>query len=243
MHEGHDEHGCQCGDTGDKGDTMHQEHGEHGCQSGGAGDTMHQEHGEHGCQCAGASGNTSAVATAGAPPLPPVPRRTLDVRGLAPPEPFDRTMQALKVLPDDFALEQMVDRVPVHLLTGLTDMGFNFVVNEVGAETRVVIWRRRDGEAVCGLTDTPTPSVAGTDVDSHPDGSRRVDVRHLPTGEKHPTIFGAFDRLAVGEAFVLLNDHDPRPLRFQFDAQRPGRFTWEYLEEGPEEWSIRISRR
>ncbi len=123
-------------------------------------------------------------------------------------------MQALDVLPDDLALEQMIDRVPVHLLTGLTDMGFNFVVNEVGAETRVVIWRRRDGEPVCGLTDTPTPSVAGIDVDCHPDGSRRVDVRHLPKGEKHPTIFSAFDRLAIGEAFVLLNDHDPRPHGF-----------------------------
>ena len=38
------------------------------------------------------------------------------------------------------------------------------------------------------------------------------------------------------------NDHDPRPLHYEIQAERPGRFDWEYLERGPEVWRVRIGR-
>jgi len=41
---------------------------------------------------------------------------------------------------------------------------------------------------------------------------------------------------------VLVNDHDPKPLRYQFQAEHPGEFTWDYLESGPEAWRVRIAR-
>lgn len=69
-----------------------------------------------------------------------------------------------------------------------------------------------------------------------------VDVRPIPPREKHPTIFGAFDALASGESIVLVNDHDPRPLRYQFEFERPNQFAWTPLEEGPVEWRIQISK-
>lgn len=50
---------------------------------------------------------------------------------------------------------------------------------------------------------------------------------------KHKAIFETFDGLAPGESMLLINDHDPRPLRFQFEDSRSGLFTWEYLERGP----------
>ncbi len=71
---------------------------------------------------------------------------------------------------------------------------------------------------------------------------RTLDVRPIPPREKHATIFAMFDALAPGEAFVLVNDHDPRPLRYQFEFERSGQFTWEYLEQGPEVWRVRIGR-
>lgn len=70
-----------------------------------------------------------------------------------------------------------------------------------------------------------------------------LDVRVIPPREKHPTIFQTFDQLAPGEAFVLVNDHDPFPLRYQFEAVRPGQFEWEYVESGPTVWRIVITRR
>ena len=49
-------------------------------------------------------------------------------------------------------------------------------------------------------------------------------------------------RLRPGAGFELVNDHDPRPLYYQFAAERPGAFTWDYLESGPELWRVRIGR-
>ena len=69
-----------------------------------------------------------------------------------------------------------------------------------------------------------------------------LDVREMAPRERHPTIFATLDALAPGEAFELVNDHDPRPLRYQLDAERPGAFTWSYIEEGPHDWRVRIGK-
>ena len=55
-------------------------------------------------------------------------------------------------------------------------------------------------------------------------------------------IFGSFEDLAVGQSFILVNDHDPKPLFYQFQAERDGQFRWEYLATGPEDWHVRITR-
>lgn len=69
-----------------------------------------------------------------------------------------------------------------------------------------------------------------------------LDVRPIPGREKHPTIFRTFDALKPGESMQLVNDHDPRPLRYQFLAERPDAFEWTYEEQGPEVWRVRIAR-
>jgi hypothetical protein len=40
----------------------------------------------------------------------------------------------------------------------------------------------------------------------------------------------------------LVDDHDPKRLHGQFEAEHESSFTWEYLEQGPEVWRIRIGR-
>lgn len=75
-----------------------------------------------------------------------------------------------------------------------------------------------------------------------PDQEQQLDVRPLRKPDKHPRIFGAFDDLAVGESFVLVNNHDPRHLRQEFDLEHPGGYGWEYLDKGPAAWRIRISK-
>ena len=69
-----------------------------------------------------------------------------------------------------------------------------------------------------------------------------LDVREIPPRERHPRIFQTFDSLQPGEAFVLANDHDPLPLYYQFAAERSGKFQWDYLEQGPELWRVRIAK-
>jgi uncharacterized protein (DUF2249 family) len=68
------------------------------------------------------------------------------------------------------------------------------------------------------------------------------DVRLLPGREKHARIFQRWLDLPVGAFFVLLNDHDPVPLYYQFEAQFRGAFTWRYLQEGPEEFRVQITK-
>lgn len=70
-----------------------------------------------------------------------------------------------------------------------------------------------------------------------------LDVRVIPPRDKHPSIFNAFDSLKSGDTLLLINDHDPAPLRYQLTAERPDTFDWVYDAEGPEEWRVRISRR
>ncbi len=55
---------------------------------------------------------------------------------------------------------------------------------------------------------------------------RELDVRPLPPAERHALIFKTFDDLPTGGSFVLIADHEPRPLFYQLRAERPGIFLW-----------------
>lgn len=74
------------------------------------------------------------------------------------------------------------------------------------------------------------------------DKSEEIDVRTIPHHERHALIFQKFDALAVGQSIRLKNDHDPVPLGMQFEQMRPGQTKWEYIERGPLEFRIRITR-
>ncbi|HEU0026505.1 MAG TPA: DUF2249 domain-containing protein [Ktedonobacterales bacterium] len=69
-----------------------------------------------------------------------------------------------------------------------------------------------------------------------------LDVRSLPPARRHPVIFGRFEALALGESFILVNDHDPKPLYYQLVAEYPGQLLWEYVEQGPEVWRVRVGK-
>jgi uncharacterized protein (DUF2249 family) len=68
------------------------------------------------------------------------------------------------------------------------------------------------------------------------------DVRSIPGRVKHAQIFQRWSDLPVGQFFILLNDHDPVPLRYQFEAEFANAFSWEYLERGPEEFRVKITK-
>lgn len=69
-----------------------------------------------------------------------------------------------------------------------------------------------------------------------------LDVRAEIPKRRHELIFESFADLAPGSRYVLVNDHDPKPLRYQLEAENAGEFSWEYLEEGPDVWRVRIGR-
>jgi uncharacterized protein (DUF2249 family) len=76
-----------------------------------------------------------------------------------------------------------------------------------------------------------------------PDTEQELNVTKIPPQRKHAAIFETYNALEAGEAFVIINDHDPRPLRFQFAAQQgEDKFSWEYLQQGPDTWKVRIGK-
>ena len=69
-----------------------------------------------------------------------------------------------------------------------------------------------------------------------------LDVRSEIPQRRHELIFENYHELKPGESYILVNDHDPKPLYYQFDAEHKGAYTWQYLEEGPTVWRVEIGK-
>lgn len=70
----------------------------------------------------------------------------------------------------------------------------------------------------------------------------KLDLRPYPPAERHERFYKAFATLKSAEAFEFYNDHDPKPLYYQMEAESKSPFTWEYLEDGPEVWKVRVTK-
>jgi len=95
----------------------------------------------------------------------------------------------------------------------------------------------------------PRPFKPAAEVKEHPMAQTgeaaaggEIDVRSLIPAKRHERIFQLVDQLAPGGSFVLVNDHDPKPLYYQLEAEHPKQFSWTYLEKGPQVWRVEIGR-
>jgi uncharacterized protein (DUF2249 family) len=71
---------------------------------------------------------------------------------------------------------------------------------------------------------------------------KTIDARHYAPKDKHNKIFEMFFNLSVGESMMLINDHDPKPLYYQFAIEYPETFEWVYQSKGPEVFEILITK-
>lgn len=83
-------------------------------------------------------------------------------------------------------------------------------------------------------TNASTQPILGAD--------KVLDVRPIPCSIKHGLIFRTWLELPVDDYFILLNDHDPVPLRYQFAAEFPAAYSWDYVERGPETFRVKITK-
>lgn len=72
---------------------------------------------------------------------------------------------------------------------------------------------------------------------------QKLDLRELPPFERHEKIFTILGSLNSGESLTIINDHDPKPLHYQLAAEQPDQFDWEYLQAGPKDWMVKISKK
>ncbi len=70
-----------------------------------------------------------------------------------------------------------------------------------------------------------------------------INVTEIEPRFRHATIFQHFDALLPGDAFVIFNDHDPKPLYYQLLGERGNVFTWNYLQQGPDYWQVQIAKK
>ncbi|MHB8294570.1 MAG: DUF2249 domain-containing protein [Acidimicrobiales bacterium] len=151
----------------------------------------------------------------------------LDVRALAPAERHESIFAAYDALGSGGGFVLVNDHDPKPLR-------YQFEAEHAGEHTwealeeGPTVWRVRIGRVGAAATSA---------------AEAELDVRRLPHGQRHESIFAAYDALGSGGGFVLVNDHDPKPLRYQFEAQHAGEYTWDYLDAGPRVWRVRIGRR
>ncbi len=82
-----------------------------------------------------------------------------------------------------------------------------------------------------------------SEIEKDAHGNRIINVPQLEPRLKHATIFKVFDELNEGESLVIHNDHDPKPVYYQLLNERGDIFTWQYLQEGPEWWDIKVTKK
>lgn len=59
---------------------------------------------------------------------------------------------------------------------------------------------------------------------------------------KHATILQTFENMKPGQSFIIHNDHDPKPVYYQLQGIHGDIFTWQYLQQGPLWWDIRVTK-
>jgi len=68
---------------------------------------------------------------------------------------------------------------------------------------------------------------------------RIFDAREVPMIRRIGAVLQAVESLSPGETLVLLNDIDPRPLKLKLG----NKYSWDYLEQGPEVYRIKITHK
>ena len=92
---------------------------------------------------------------------------------------------------------------------------------------------KRDCDKIGYCCFTPQDLVATTEL----------DLRPLPPPQRHKQIFEMWGALPSGGILRIINDHDPKPIYYQFEAEHKGDFTWDYDQQGPEDWIVRIGHK
>ncbi|WP_367176235.1 DUF2249 domain-containing protein [Haloarcula rubripromontorii] len=110
------------------------------------------------------------------------------------------------------------------------------VVESEPGRCRVQITKEGDGGGGSGGSSEERTGGEGVEI------QEELDVRDLPPAQRHEQIFAAYDDLEGGTGFVLVNDHDPKPLYHQFEAETGPEFRWEYRQKEPGEFRVLIGK-
>ena len=69
-----------------------------------------------------------------------------------------------------------------------------------------------------------------------------IKVTDYPPHLKHKTILETYASLQQSESMLIVNDHDPVPLRFQLESMHKENFEWNYIDQGPTTFQVKITK-
>ena len=112
----------------------------------------------------------------------------------------------------------------------------NIFIRKFEGKHKWIYKKKEDDESVVHITKVEKSGL-GDDGFSI---VHEMDLRPYPPTERHEMFYKAFADIKPGEAFEFVNDHDPKPLYYQMEAESKEPFRWEYVEQGPEQWKVRV---
>ncbi len=83
---------------------------------------------------------------------------------------------------------------------------------------------------------------SGKEVSDMGEDIQILDLRSMPPFERHEKIFRLWDELKIGQTLKITNDHDPKPLSYQFEVEYKGKYEWDYEQKGPKDWIVKIKK-
>jgi tRNA 2-thiouridine synthesizing protein A len=163
------------------------------------------------------------------------PAVVLDNRGLEPPQPMLRILEALENLPDDAMLLAINEREPLFLYPELAARGYWYGTTPHPDGSFHITIGRDDAAAP---TQSPARAEGATPAERP---AVVVDVRDDQRRHKEPfaRIMAAVKALGAGQDLVVINTFEPVPLYTVLGRQG---FTHVTTEVSPEEWHVRFTR-
>lgn len=151
-------------------------------------------------------------------------------------------MKGLKTQTVDMV--QGLSRILVRSLRELGERGGTEQACELAAEAWSLLRdsHAKEAERMNGLLHQLTSTKCSSGNKQESNGDYDLEVRHLPPAQRHDLILESYQKLQDGQGFILINDHDPKPLYYQFAYEYPDQFTWTPVESGPEVWRVRVGK-
>ncbi|WP_144926924.1 DUF2249 domain-containing protein [Halorubrum salsamenti] len=179
-----------------------------------------------------------------------------DVREIPKPDRHETIHHRYGMIPDGEAMELIAPHEPRPLHGEFRERygdAFDWeVVEKQPGRCRVRITKTERADSSSGDVGSAADEESAADAeraadeegtaDETPEATRELDVRDLPPAQRHEQIFEAYADLDDGEGFVLVNDHDPKPLYHQFDAEAGPAFYWEYRKQDPGEFRVLVGK-
>jgi uncharacterized protein (DUF2249 family) len=171
-----------------------------------------------------------------------------DVRDIPKPERHPTIHHRYGMIPEGGTMELVAPHEPKPLHREFQQrygdaFTWDVVESEPGrCRVRVMKAKETDGEGESTEPAESTDVAAAPADDETVEVGEELDVRDLPPAQRHELIYDAYDDLDAGTGFVLVNDHDPKPLYHQFEAEAGPEFRWEYRQQAAGEFRVLIGK-